>query len=193
MYNDTSDAHPEYMFGFYEPDWTPPDSSNIDAATAASNWNTYLQPLQGKGTKLGSPSMAEQYDENGYLASFGKGAGLMGADNVPSWDYTVIHTNKPNVTGVIRDIEYYVDKYKKPVWVAEFTCVDGVHWDTCSDPTQIKDFIQQSVEYFQKNESVVAYGFNNGNGLNDTWYMFDSAGLITTPGQIYLDQIKTYV
>ena len=213
LYNDTTDAHPAYMFGyavrfliltgrsliarplyrFYEPDWIPPDSSNIAATIAAANWTTFLQPLQDKGTKVGSPSMATQYDENGYLETFGKAAGLIGTNGVPSWDYTVIHTNKPNVSGVIEDINYYLTKYKKPIWVAEFTCIDDVHWVTCSDPTQIQDFIQQSVDYFQKNESVIAYGFNNGNGLNETWYMFDSKGVITTPGQIYMDLISTYI
>lgn len=180
--------------GFYEPDWTPPDSSNIDVATAAANWTTLLQRLQPLGTKLGSPSMAKQLDEDGWLETFGKDAGLIGTDGVPTWDYTVIHTNKPNVSGVIEDINYYLTKYKKPIWVGEFTCIYDEIWDTCSDPTQIQNFIEQSVDYFQNNESVVAYGFNNGHGLNETWYMFNNVtGKITTPGQIYLDKIKTYV
>lgn len=138
--------------------------------------------------------MAEQLDEVGWLETFGKAAGLIGTDGIPTWDYTVIHTNKPNVSGVINDINYYLGKYKKPIWVAEFTCIDDQTWDTCSDPTQIQNFIEQSVDYFQKNESVIAYGFNNGAGLNETWYMINNVtGLITTPGQIYIDKIKTYV
>lgn len=184
---------PDYMLGFYEPDWTPPDSSSIDPKTAAANWTTLLQPLQGKGTKLGSPSMATQYDEK-WLTTFGQAAGLFDKDGIPSWDYTVIHTNKPNVSGVIEDINYYLGNYKKPIWVGEFACVDDVNWVPCMDEKQIKEFIQKSVEYFQKNESVIAYGYSNGNGLGSTWPMMDSAtGLISTGGQVYLDLIKTYV
>ncbi|KAK4690920.1 hypothetical protein P7C71_g5975, partial [Lecanoromycetidae sp. Uapishka_2] len=199
LYPPGSSAFPAQIHGFYEPDWVPPDSSNIDIPTAAANWTSLLQPLQAKGAKLGSPSMAEQFNEMGtgyeagWLETFGKDAGLIGADGIPTWDYTVVHTNKPSVDGVKEDIEYYLAKYKKPIWVSEFTCIDDTNWVTCSDPTQISDFITESVNFFQNNESVIAYGYNNGHGLNDTWYMFDSAGDITTPGQIYLDLIKTFV
>ncbi|KAK3170265.1 hypothetical protein OEA41_009652 [Lepraria neglecta] len=174
---------PPYMMGFYEPDWTPPDSSNISPTSAASTWSTLLAPLGTKGTILGSPSLATQKDES-WLTPFEN------ASEHPTWDYTCIHTNKPNVTGVMEDVEYYLGKYKKPIWVSEFACVDDVTWAPYVDADEIKMFIQEVVAFLQGNESVVAYGYSNGDGLGDVWSMIDSTtGAITASGQGYLDAI----
>ena len=169
--------------GFYEPDWTPPDSSDIDPTTAATLWSTTLAPLGKKGTLLGSPSLATQYDEK-WLTPFAD------APEHPTWDFTCIHTNKPNVTGVKEDVEYYLAKYKKPIWVSEFACVDDQHWAPCTDAAQIKTFIQDVVEFFQGNDSVIAYGYSNGNGLGTVWPMIDKSGTISASGQVYLDAIS---
>lgn len=94
------------------------------------------------------------------------------------------------MTGVKEDVEYYLAKYKKPIWVSEFACVDDQTWTPCTDPEEIKSFIQDVVTFFQGNESVVAYGYSNGNGLGAAWAMIDSNGAITTSGQVYLDTIS---
>jgi hypothetical protein len=39
------------------------------------------------------------------------------------WDITNIHINKNNMAGVKASIDYYYNKYKKPLWVSEFACV----------------------------------------------------------------------
>ena len=170
--------------GFYEPDFHPPDSSNISPTSAASKWSSLLTPLGTKGTLLGSPSLATQKDES-WLTPFEE------APEHPAWDYTCIHTNKPNVTGVKEDVEYYLAKYKKPIWVSEFACVDDQTWTPCTDSDEIKSFIQDVVAFLQGNESVVAYGYSNGDGLGTTWPMIDSnTGDMTPSGQVYLDTIS---
>lgn len=177
---------PQYMMGFYEPDFHPPDSSDISSSSAASSWSTLLAPLGTKGPLLGSPSLATQKDES-WLTPFED------ASEHPTWDYTCIHTNKPNVTGVKQDVEYYLAKYKKPIWVSEFACVDDQTWTPCTDPNGIKSFIQDVVAFLQGNESVAAYGYSNGNGLGSAWPMIDSStGAITTSGQVYLDTISAF-
>lgn len=174
------------MMGFYEPDFTPPDSSSISSTSAASTWSTTLAPLGApKGsTLLGSPSLATQKDES-WLTPFKDAPGH------PTWDFTCIHTNKPNVTGVMEDVEYYLAKYGKPIWVSEFACVDDQDWTPCTDPQEIKSFIEDVVRFLQANESVVAYGYSNGDGLGTAWPMIDSAtGAVTASGQVYLDVIS---
>jgi len=48
------------------------------------------------------------------------------------------------------------------------------------------------VAFLQGNESVVAYGYSNGNGLGTVWPMINSdTGAITASGQVYLDTIST--
>ena len=172
------------MMGFYEPDFHPPDSSDISSTSAASTWSSLIAPLGTKGTLLGSPSLATQKDES-WLTPFED------APEHPKWDYTCIHTNKPNVTGVKEDVEYYLQKYKKPIWVSEFACVDDQTWTPCTDPVEIKTFIQDVVAFLQANESVIAYGYSNGDGLGSAWPMIDSStGTITASGQVYLDVIS---
>ena len=173
------------MMGFYEPDWTPPDSSSISSISAVNTWSTLIAPLGLKGTLLGSPSLATQKDET-WLTPF------KDASEQPKWDYTCIHTNQRNVTGVKEDVEYYLAKYKKPIWVSEFACVDDQTWTPCTDADEIKTFIQEVVAFLQGNESVVAYGYSNGNGLGTVWPMINSdTGAITASGQVYLDTIST--
>ena len=165
--------------GFYEPDWTPPDSSAIDPASAASLWSTTLAPLGAKGTKLGSPSLAKQMDET-WLTPFEN------ASPKPSWDFTCIHTNKNSSQGVKDDVAYYFDKYKKPVWVAEFSCMNDLSWTACDDPAA---FITEVVAYFEAEPNVVAYGYSNGDGLPESWKLFDVSGVLTAAGQTYLSAL----
>ena len=162
--------------GFYEPDWTPPDSSDIDPTTAASLWSKYLAPLAARGTKLGSPSLAKQMDET-WLTHFED------ASEKPSWDFTCIHANKNSSTLVAADVEYYYNKYKKPVWVSEFSCMNDLEWTLCEDPTT---FIQETVKYLEGSDMVVAYGYSNGDGLPESWKIFGGSGELSENGKTYL-------
>lgn len=180
------------MFGFYEPDYHCPDSSNIDPTAGTAAWNTLIAPLAGTGTILGSPSMATQKDEK-WLTPFSvnnvTGASLLDAH----WDVTSIHINKLNLTGVQADIEYYVAKYQKPVWVSEFACVDDKDWSPCTNQADIDNFLKSVVPYLQANESVVAYGPSNGNGLGDVWPLFNNkTGELSATGTTYLNILKGF-
>ena len=78
----------------------------------------------------------------------------------------------------MEDVEYYLGKYKKPKWVSEFACVDNVTWTPCVVAHEIKTFIQDVVAFLQGNQSVVAYGYSDGDGLGDA------------SGRVYLDAIN---
>jgi hypothetical protein len=173
---------PDIMFGFYEPDCSCPYSSQMSTSSGAADWNNLLAPLAKKGTVLGSPSMCKQYDED-WLTPFH-------SQISHSWDVTAIHINKPNLTEAQKDVEYYVQKYKKPVWVAEFACVhDQPSWEPCTDQGEIDTFIKDVVGYFEGNEKVVAYGPSNGAGLGDVWPLTDN-GELTASGKTYLNVVR---
>ena len=169
------------MMGFYEPDWTPPDSSAISPTDAATLWSSLLAPLaiSPAHTLLGSPSLAKQLDED-WLTPFSN------APEKPTWDFTCIHANKNSSDGVKADVEYYATKYGKPVWVAEFSCMNDEEWTACEDPVS---FIKETVQYLEGEERVVAYGYSNGDGLPEDWKLFDGQGEITANGKVYLEAL----
>ena len=174
---------PDIMFGFYEPDCSCPYSSQMSVASAAQDWDKLLAPLAKKGTLLGSPSMCKQYDED-FLTPFKNQV-------TRSWDVTSIHINKPNVSEAKKDVEYYVQKYKKPVFVSEFACVhDQPSWEPCTDQAEIDTFIRDVVAYFEASHHVVAYGPSNGAGLGDVWPLTDGDGALTASGRTYLKAIR---
>ncbi|KAK5109873.1 hypothetical protein LTR62_006480 [Meristemomyces frigidus] len=176
---------PSIMFGFYEPDCQCPMSADMSTSDAATQWDALLAPLKSKGTILGSPSMCKQKDED-FLTPFKSAIST-------DWDVTSIHINKPDLQGAKDDVEYYVQKYGKPVWVSEFACVnDEPSWQPCTDQTQINSFINDVVSYFEGNDNVVAYGPSNGAGLGDVWPLTDSnTGELTASGQTYLNAISS--
>jgi len=164
------------MMGFYEPDWSPGDSSNIGFASAAATWSTTLAKLEQKGTLVGSPSLAKQLADD-WLGPFEN------TPQHPEWNFTCIHTNKNSSDGVEADVEQYLARYKKPIWVSEFSCMNDLDWTACEDPTT---FIKETVKYLEGNPNVIAYGYSNGDGLPDGWKLLDSNGKITANGQTYL-------
>ncbi|KAK3676960.1 hypothetical protein LTR78_003165 [Recurvomyces mirabilis] len=180
----TNNTTPSIMFGFYEPDCTCTMSSDMSTTDAATQWNSLIAPMKAKGTVLGSPSMCKQKDED-FLTPFKSGI-------TTDWDVTSIHVNKNNLQGAKDDVEYYVNKYNKPVWVSEFACVDDANGFTaCTDQGQIDQFINDVVSYFESNSNVVAYGPSNGDGLGTVWPLTDaSTGALTPSGQTYLNAIK---
>jgi hypothetical protein len=173
---------PKYMFGFYEPDCNCPSSSDMSVASAAANWDSLIAPLAAQGTVLGSPSMCKQRDED-FLTPFD-------AAVTRSWDVTSIHVNVPTVEQAQLVVEYYVNKYKKPVWITEFACVrPRPTWQPCTDQSEIDTFIRGMVKYLEGNPNVVAYGPSNGEGLGTVWPLTKD-GALSASGKTYLAAIK---
>lgn len=173
------------MFGFYEPDCNCPMSADMsDPVYGARKWNEMLAPLAKKGTTLGSPSMCKQADED-WLTPFKK-AGL-DAD----WEVTSIHINAHNLDGVKRDVEHYAKKYGKPIWVSEFACVHAGpdFFNPCTDQGEIDNFINAIVPWLEANETIVAYGASNGEGLGNVWPLLKN-GALSHSGHTYVNALK---
>ncbi|CEJ91290.1 hypothetical protein VHEMI07012 [[Torrubiella] hemipterigena] len=179
---------PKYLLGFNEPDCSARDvSSHISVKDAVPLWNKYIVPEANNGSIVGSPSMCTQKDES-WLNDFNKQA----LDK--SWDFTAIHVYKLNMTGVQADIDHYWNKYKKPIWVTEFGCVDDQNgFKACTDQKVINQWIRDAVDLFEKNEHILAYAYTDGGGLGKAWLPTNNDGTtLSESGKTYLDAISKY-
>lgn len=80
--------------------------------SAAALYNQLMVPKGNAGSLLLSPSMCKQMAEDGWLANFQTKISK-------DFDITNVHINKNNMAGVRASIDYYYNKYKKPIWVTE--------------------------------------------------------------------------
>lgn len=155
----SGDTDPSVMFGFYEPDCDCNSSSHIvDVSTGLSKWNEYIAPLASRGIKLGSPPMCTQLDQT-WLSDF-----VELNNGTVNWDITSIHVNKPTAAEGAQVVEYYYQKFGKPIWVSELTCVDDSNWTSCGNQTVVNNFIDEMVDYLESTDYVIAYGANTGEG-----------------------------
>lgn len=165
-YVETGETDPAVFFGFYEPDCDCNSSSHITNVQDGVNmWNQAIKPLSNRGILLGSPPMCTQLDQS-WLSEF-SAAGV-------TWDITSIHVNKPTAAEGKQVVEYYYQKFGKPVWVSEFTCVQDKDWSSCGNQTVVNTFIDEMVEYFEGSSHVLAYGANNGEGVPGLWNLMTS-------------------
>eukprot|EP00026_Physarum_polycephalum_P014692 Phypoly_transcript_15238.p1 GENE.Phypoly_transcript_15238~~Phypoly_transcript_15238.p1 ORF type:complete len:281 (-),score=43.53 Phypoly_transcript_15238:52-894(-) len=178
---------PAYILSYEEPDCSPPWSSGVPVDTGAQLWNELFVPLGQKGSLLGSPSMCKQADESGWLQPFKQQI----QNNC--WDFTAIHINKNNMTGVNEDLNHYWNTYGLPIWVTEFACVDDHNgFNPCTDQGQINQYIMDIVDLFEGDSRVYAYAYSNGGGLGNVWPMTNDQGQLTESGQTYLAAISKY-
>lgn len=172
---------PDYVLGFNEPDCSSSDSSDLAVSTAASVWNRYLAPLGNVGTLLVSPAMCRQLDEN-FLTPF------QAAISTP-FDVVAVHIYKPTLAGAKADLDYYWNKYQKPMWVTEFGCVNDVNgFVACSSQATVNQFITDVVALFQSDSRVYAYAAAN---VGNAWTM-GSSGSLTTTGKNLLAAYQKY-
>lgn len=177
---------PEWIIGFEEPDCaTGSGSAGMSIAESATVWNQLMAPKGAAGSLLLSPSMCKQMAEDGWLAQFQ-------TQITRDFDILNLHINKNSMAGVKADIDYYYNRYNKPIWVTEFACVDDVNGFTpCTDQGQINQFISDIVDLFEADSRVYAYAYSNGYGLGNVWPMWNN-GQMTASGQAYLSAISKY-
>jgi len=174
---------PAYIIGPEEPDCSTPGSAAMSIDATATLWNTVIAPHGAQGSVLMSPSMCHQIDET-FLTPW------MAKISVQP-DVINIHVNKKNMAGVKASIDYYYNKYKKPIWVTEFACVEDQSWTPCTDQGEINQFINDIVDVFEKDERVYAYAYSNGIGLGNVWPAIVN-GQMTASGKAYLAAISKY-
>ncbi|KAL9936877.1 hypothetical protein V8E36_004112 [Tilletia maclaganii] len=180
-------APPKVVIGFEEPDCpTGNGSSGVSVSTGARIWNEIIGPLRKDGTILVSPSMCKQTDED-WLTPFK-------AEIDVHWDVTNVHVNQDNVEDVKREIDYYWNKYRKPIYVTELACVHvKPSWNVVTNQQLINRYIRDVVEYFESDDRVAVYQYSTGMGLADQWRLTEPGTKeLTESGRVYRDAIKQY-
>ena len=171
---------PPYVLGFNEPDCTSGESSALSVSDAVSTWEEYIAPLGNAGALLISPAMCKQLDED-FLMPFQQ------AISTPS-DVVAVHIYKTNVDDVKKVLDYYGNKYGKPMWVTEFGCVDDTSFTPCWEQWRANQFVNDVVNLFENDNRVYAYAPAD---VGNSWAI-GSAGALTETGQTYLNAVKRY-
>jgi hypothetical protein len=176
---------PRFVLAYEEPDCPPGSgSAGVSVAAGAAHWESLIAPLGRKGTLMGSPAMCKQADET-WLAEFRSKISTQ-------WDFTAIHINKNSIAGAKKDIDHYWNKYRKPIWVTEFACVDDHNgFRPCTDQREIDAFINAIVPFLEAHEHVYAYAYSNGLGLGNVWPLMNGRSL-SASGKTYLAAISKY-
>ncbi|KAI9638734.1 glycosyl hydrolase catalytic core-domain-containing protein [Dioszegia hungarica] len=178
---------PTWLIGPNEPDCEAGGqmSAGMTIDATASLWNELMAPKGNAGAMLLSPSMCKQMAEDGWLGQFQTKISR-------DWDITNVHINKNNMEGVKATIDYYYNKYKKPLWVTEFACVnDNPNFVPCTDQGQINQFIHDIVDVLQNDGRVYAYAYSNGNGLGNVWPLWNN-GQLSESGKAYRSALSKY-
>ncbi|KAK0532202.1 hypothetical protein OC834_002689 [Tilletia horrida] len=177
---------PKVVLGFEEPDCpTGHGSSGVSVGLAARVWNQVIGPLKQDGTILVSPSMCHQTAET-WLTPFEEQI------DVP-FDVTNVHVNQDNIDDVKREIDYYWNKYGKPIYVTEFACVHTNPWRPATNQALINSYIRDIVDYFESDDRVAVYQYSTGVGLADQWRLTKPGTKeLTESGRVYRDAIRKY-
>ncbi|CAO1631892.1 unnamed protein product [Parajaminaea phylloscopi] len=178
----------KYIIGFNEMDFHGTGSSgamNVDSA--ASMWDSLMKKHQDAGTKLISPSMAKQKDEN-MLRPF-----LNKVSVKP--DCIGIHIFQDSIEGVKGVLNYYTSKYSDYdcFWITEFAYANyqsGSH--NYGNVGQTDSLAKQAVSLFESNDKVKAYFISDAdNGENGMLTPNHSGSALTSLGQTYKAAISS--
>ncbi|BGP50687.1 phosphatidylserine decarboxylase [Rhodotorula kratochvilovae] len=174
----TLSAAPTYVLGFNEPDLSNSDASaGMDVKEAAALWEELVAPWQAKGSLLGSPAMGMQAGET-WLTPFKQAISTQ-------WDFTAIHVYQNTTEDVQNVIDYYADKYGKPIWITEWGMVDtSTGFTPITSQDAINAYVAACVDLFEADERIAAYAaIVAGSGLGDVWPLADQEGNLSPPSQ----------
>jgi len=104
-----------HILGFNEPDQG--GQANLDPNTAAGLWKQYLQPLSGKGKRLGAPATASNAAGKAWLQRFFSACSGCTIDFIPLHWYG---SNHDSFTSYVTDMH---NTFGRNVWITEWACV----------------------------------------------------------------------
>lgn len=172
------------VLGFNEPDGEK--QANMTVEQALELW----PQLQSLKVPLGSPAVTDNKDGKDWLASFMQGVEERGY----RVDFICIHNyGGPNATSFKNDINYFIETYKLPVLITEFSIAD---WgaQTIADnkytPAQVLAFMKEVLPWLEQNENVLGYAwFHSGIDSPVGWpgALYDADGQLTACGKYYRD------
>ncbi|KLT38582.1 hypothetical protein CC85DRAFT_225877, partial [Cutaneotrichosporon oleaginosum] len=172
---------PPYVLGFNEPDCASGESASMSVGDSVWAWNKYIAPLAQGNSRLISPAMCAQLHES-FLKPF--------SDQISTpFDIVAVHIYKPDIAQLKAVLDYFWNKYNKPMWVTEWGCVhDQNGFQPCWDQGQNAQFMRDAVRTFQADSRVYAYAPCN---VHPNWVV-SSGGKLTELGRVYRDAVRQY-
>lgn len=178
----------KYIIGFNEMDFHGTGSSGpMDIDAAVHMWDSLMKKHKDAGTKLISPSMAKQKDEN-MLRPF-----LNKASVKP--DCIGVHIFQDSIEGVKSVLNYYTSNYADfdCFWVTEFAYAnyqDGAH--NYGNAGQTISLAKQAVSLFESSDKVKAFFISDAdNGSNGMLTPNHSGSSLSSLGQVYKAAISS--
>lgn len=175
-------GYANYVLGMNEPNEA--GQSNMDAATGASMWQTYIQPLANEGYKLISPATSSAPSGMTWMKDFFAACSGCTFDGVAVHWYDVgADTFKTYVTS-------FHDAFNMDIWVTEYACQNFNGGAQCTDD-QVWAFMEATKSWMEETEWIAAYFafgvMTDMSGVNDLDRLMESTGLPTDLGYYYIN------
>lgn len=146
--------------------------------------------IQALKVPLGSPAVTDNQDGKDWLEDFMQGVEERGY----RVDFICVHNyGAPNASSFKSDIQYFIDKYKKPVLITEFAVADwGAKTIEENDysPDEVLAFMKEVLPWLEQNDNVLGYAWfqyaiDTPHGYSSAFY--DAEGKLTACGEYYRD------
>jgi hypothetical protein len=168
-------AGADTLLGFNEPD--NGGQANMDVATSVKAWQTYMEPLVGKGARLAAPAVTNGGAPTGltYLKDFLSGCSDCHIDICPIHWYDAA-TNIAYFQAYIP--EAYAACGNKPIWITEF--------GASGTEAEIETFLQTVLPWLDGLSYVERYAYFYDGASTDGTYLVNAAGTArSTIGDIF--------
>jgi hypothetical protein len=164
-----------HLLGFNEPNGK--DQSNLTPQQAAALWPTVSNAAQAYGLKLVAP--VPSGDDTAWLDAFFAACGCE-ADV----DVVALHPYVCTVAGLDKALATWF-KYKKPLWVTEFNCGDGVRNASAAEHLA---YMKVALPFLDNDPRVLRYAWMSGRDKKVPGAaLFDGAGgQLTELGRLYV-------
>jgi len=169
-------ASATHVLGFNEPNGK--DQSNLTPQQAAALWPVVAQAAQAHGLKLVAP--VPSGDDTAWLDAFFSACGGCEAQV----DVIALHPYVCSVSSLNSSLSHW-GKYKKPLWVTEFNCGDGMANATAE--AHLK-YMQEALPFLDADPRVERYAWMSArNKKVPGSALFDGdAGQLTALGKFYV-------
>jgi hypothetical protein len=172
-----------FLLGFNEPNFG--NQANLTPTQAASDWPLLEQIADARGLALVSPALnycggnCNETDPFVWLDAFFKACSGCRVDYVAFHWYAC---SKDALTGILARFE----AYGKPVWVTEFSCLDGGDTSEAAQETWLKT----AVPVLEADPKVFRYAWFLGRSspTANPWDLLAAPGALAPLGQSYVAQ-----
>lgn len=172
------------VLGFNEPDGK--NQANMTVEQALELW----PQIQALKVPLGSPAVTDNQDGKDWLDDFMQGVEERGY----RVDFICVHNyGGPNASSFMNDIQYFIDKYKRPILITEFAVADwGAQTIEENDysPDEVLAFMKEVLPWLEQNDNILGYAWfqyaiDTPHGYSSALY--DENGELTACGKYYRD------